>query len=197
MNEPLPLIEMLPWGMILAGIMLLGQVFLFGMKIDIIERRPVAKRNINGSVIMVGLLLALLTFTLFIVAMFAVFGEKSDNPLEKIGPVGSIAIWIVLFFGSWTFWALQFYRMYSDSNPKKSMNAMVTTLMAGSVLELLVAIPSHIIMRNRGDCCAPAFSFMGILLGVSVALFAFGPGLVFLYLKRMDKKKPNPGVLDE
>jgi hypothetical protein len=61
-------------------------------------------------------------------------------------------------------------------------------LLRGSILELLIAVPSHIVARRRGDCCAPLLSFWGIATGVTVMLLAFGPGVFFLLVERVRRK---------
>jgi len=58
-------------------------------------------------------------------------------------------------------------------------------------LELLVAVPSHVIVRRRDDCCAPMGTFWGITTGISVMLLCFGPGVFFLFVERFQKLKPR------
>jgi len=62
-------------------------------------------------------------------------------------------------------------------------------LLRGSILELLVAVPSHIIVRQRNECCAPIVTFWGIVTGISVMLLSFGPGVLFLFAARVRRKK--------
>ena len=62
-------------------------------------------------------------------------------------------------------------------------------LLKGSILEMVVAVPSHIIARQRGDCCAPGMTLIGLATGLSVALMAFGPGVFLLFAKRIKDKK--------
>ena len=64
-------------------------------------------------------------------------------------------------------------------------------LMRGSVLQLLVAVPSHVMVRDRGDCCAPLGAFWGITTGLSVMLFCFGPGVFFLFADRFSRLRPK------
>ena len=71
-------------------------------------------------------------------------------------------------------------------------------LLRGSILELLIAVPSHIIVRRRGDCCAPAGTFWGIATGISIMLLCFGPGVFFLFVarfKRLQLKSPDADKL--
>ena len=75
--------------------------------------------------------------------------------------------------------------------PKSFTSRLTRWLLQGSIVELLVAVPSHIIVRRRGDCCAPGFTFFGIATGVVIMALAFGPGLFFLFRKRFEKMKPK------
>ena len=68
---------------------------------------------------------------------------------------------------------------------------MVKWLMRGSILELLVAVPSHIIVRHKNVCCAHMATAAGIAAGLAVMFFAFGPGLYYLYMERINRKKPD------
>lgn len=98
---------------------------------------------------------------------------------------------ILLFFGlSWLIWSILFYRFYRDVEPGIVTRRLTAWLLRGSILELLIAVPSHIIVRRRGDCCAPGVTFLGIATGVVIMALAFGPGLFFLFCKRFEKMKP-------
>ena len=63
-------------------------------------------------------------------------------------------------------------------------------LIAGSVLELLVAVPSHIIVRRRDECCAGLLTGTGICLGVVITLVSFGPSVLLLYYRRFKQISP-------
>ena len=61
----------------------------------------------------------------------------------------------------------------------------------GSVLELLIAVPAHIVMRRRHDCSAPAVNGYGIAAGISIMLLSFGPSVLLLFKKRMEAYAPK------
>jgi hypothetical protein len=60
------------------------------------------------------------------------------------------------------------------------------------VLELLVAVPSYLIVRQRHECSAPVFTAFGMATGVAILLMSLGPGVLFLYRARMRRLSPRP-----
>jgi hypothetical protein len=91
----------------------------------------------------------------------------------------------------WLLWGLIFYR-YKAGMPDK-IEKMTRWLIKGSILELLIVVPCHVIVRQRGDCCAPGITAFGIATGIAVMLLAFGPSVLFLYQKRLGEyRRPDP-----
>lgn len=183
-------LEFLPFALIVAFVLLIVQIFLFSIKVDMFDKRPVPKRKITVTSILVAMLMAIMTFTAYVVLFAVMFGEGAP----RLSP-GSENFYIfflfMLFFGSWFFWAWGFLKLYKNKDENNFMSKLLARVIAGSVMELIIAIPSHIIFRQRDDCCAPIFSYFGIVMGTTVLLLAFGPGIVFLYLKRMADKRPK------
>ena len=64
-------------------------------------------------------------------------------------------------------------------------------LFRGSVLELFVAVPTHVVARVRDYCCAGTWTFIGIATGLAVMLFAFGPAVFFLFVARWKRLHPE------
>jgi hypothetical protein len=94
-----------------------------------------------------------------------------------------------LLLGMWLAWAVLFYRRYSPDTPGSVTEAITRWLLAGSILEILVAIPSHILSRHRDECCAPGFTLLGLITGISLAVMAFGPGIFLLLAARVKEKR--------
>jgi hypothetical protein len=44
-------------------------------------------------------------------------------------------------------------------------------------------VPSHVIVRRRDDCCAPAGTFWEIAMGISMMLFCSASGVFFLFVE--------------
>src|SRR5207244_5274886 len=92
----------------------------------------------------------------------------------------------------WSVWGWLFFRSARADDPNVLTKRATRWLLRGSILELLVAIPSHIVVRNRHDCCAPMGTFWGITTGLAVMLLCFGPGVFFLFAERIQRSRPKP-----
>ena len=83
------------------------------------------------------------------------------------------------------------------TNADSLLKRVTRWLLRGSILELLIAVPSHVIVRRRDDCCAPAGTFWGIATGISIMLLCFGPGVFFLFVERFNRLKPKDTNTDK
>ena len=91
----------------------------------------------------------------------------------------------------WLVWGIVFYKSFSSEDPNSFTSSLTRWLLGGSILELLVVIPSHIISRHIDECCAPPFTLLGIATGLAVALMSFGQGVLFLFAQRIRAKNGN------
>jgi hypothetical protein len=104
-----------------------------------------------------------------------------------------VAVWglLAVWLGAWLFWALLLWR--KGERLLDPAGPAYRWLVAGSVLELLIALPAHIIVRQRGDCCAPMVTAAGLAMGLATLLVALGPGALFLYRARMRRLSASEG----
>lgn len=172
------------WGGI--GALILAQAALLTLPVSLRSGRPVKKMPVMVTFIaaafMTGLLFSGLVFTII---------EVVNNDLFSRAEL----IFCAAFISGWLLWAWVFWRWSKKNGPEELLSKIRQFLFRGSVLELLVAVPCHIYARQRTDCCAGFGTFVGIIFGVAVMLFSFGPGVYFLYAKRMKElrrqEKPN------
>jgi hypothetical protein len=164
-------------------ILVLIQVVLLLIPVSAVQARPVAKRTVVSSAAIGAFPLAVLLtcFVWFILLM--IFGEETAMA-EWLG-WGNLS----LLFCLWVFWGVLFYRRFSPESPGSLTEAITRWLLAGSILEILVAIPSHILSRHRDECCAPGFTLFGLVTGISLAVMAFGPGVFLLLAARVKEKR--------
>ncbi len=109
---------------------------------------------------------------------------------DRVACVLLLAIW-----GAWLWLFRGFYRAFkADGDPGRFMGRLSKSLLSGSIVELLVAVGSHILVRRRGDCCSPVFTLFAMAAGAAVMLLSFGPGLFYLFAarrRRMTSSSPG------
>ncbi len=188
---------------VFLAIMVVCQAALLGIPVKVASKRPVTKKPVIFSVVASSFLAAFLIFGIVAAVgesvskepdipaglEFLFFGGNVTNPfLEKAVGWSAMAGFLII----WSIWGLVFYRRSRGLEPKTFIERQCRFLFAGSVLELLVAVPTHILARSRDYCCAGFSTFIGIALGISVMLLSFGPGVFFLYLERWKRLHPGP-----
>lgn len=70
----------------------------------------------------------------------------------------------------------------------------LSALFRGSLLELLVAIPSHVIVSRRPGCFVGMFTGLGVSSGITVMLWAFGPGIILLFLRNKHRRESRQKI---
>jgi hypothetical protein len=176
-----------------AAILVVGQALLLLVSVDTSFRRVQPRRHIGVAIATVTLMVGLLSgmMTLSIVAV--IFGDEMfpDSDLVFV-----IEFFVPIAF-FWAVWALVFRRYKVGDSTR--LERLVNWLIKGSILELLIVVPCHVIVRNRDDCSAPGVTAYGIATGIAVMLLAFGPSVLFLYQKRLAQygSRNSDGSSDE
>jgi hypothetical protein len=192
----------------LIGVMAFCQAMLLVVPVAISERRLKPRRGLLLPVMVTGFLAANLTFAGFLSGLCVLFRDKGLEFIAVFGEIGwpsqareravdllhdAVGTTPPIDFGCgaiqiigvcWLLWAMILYVATRRDSPEARISRATRWLLRGSILELLVAVPSHIIVRNRHDCCAPIGTFWGIATGFSIMLLCFGPGVFFLFLAR-------------
>lgn len=176
------------WGYWLwIGVSAAGQILLLAVPVALGERRPRSRRHLLVPVITAAFLFALVCVSAISALAAGIWGDKCDFIFGIFGDSDNRALLAVaLYIGvAWTVWAVVFHQFLNSAYPETLIPRLLRWLLRGSILELLVAVPSHVITRQRHDCCAPAVTFWGIATGLTVMLLSFGPGVFFLFVKRV------------
>jgi hypothetical protein len=171
--------EPLIWAWI--GVLLLGQAVLLFVPVRMTQRRLRPQRSLLIPIIATIFFLWLLAALALLCLYFAIFGEKYDPGL---GPSQAWTLVVSATILFWFFWLFAFTQLRDSHAPIPFIAALMRRLFAGSVLEFLVAVPAHIIVRRRDECCSPAFTAFGIYIGIAVMLMSFGPAVFILYARR-------------
>ena len=168
-----------------AGVMVLAQAALLVVPVRIANRRPVARRSLLWPVVTTGLMMGgLATGAMYSLYEFAMRDKAWEGWFWLAGLGSGVVIWVV--------WAVLFYRAGAGANPSDVISRQCRLLLRGSILELLIAVPTHLVARSRNYCCAGAMTFIGLTLGISVMLFSYGPAVFFLYVERWRRLHPEP-----
>jgi len=157
-------------------LLIASEAILVFLSVDTSARRPARRSHIAVTATAAAIACGLLLHAGIAAVDAAAYGD-TPSWLASVGP------WI--FLGVWAFWGGMFYRYARRTSI--TIDRVVLWLLRGSVLELLVAIPCHMIARRRQDCCATVFTAYGIATGTAVMLMAFGPGVLFLYQRRLER----------
>jgi hypothetical protein len=166
------------WMLLVVAVVLLAQLLMLIFPVRMYSDNPAPQRSIWAPVITTGILLCILLFGLAGSIYAAIAGDKDHSVVYYIG----ILVFVV---GSWVIWAVVFYCFGRANDLPAFAQRLSRWLVKGSIAELLVAVPCHIIVRHRGDCCAPGITFFGIAAGLVVMAVAFGPAVLLLVNARM------------
>ena len=198
----------LNWGYWLwLAVLVAGQALLLLLPLRIADRRLPARRPLKIPVLVTAFFLANLLLAGAVSLLCALFRDdvrviftfadrltnlfrQTPGPQSTTG--GDFISFLLLLACFWIFWAFFFRRATRADDPAALLQRSLRGLLRGSILELLIAVPSHVLVRRRDDCCAPAGTFWGIATGISVMLLCFGPGIFFLFVARCRKLKPRP-----
>lgn len=164
-----------PW--VCIGILIGGQTALLLVSVDTSWKRLKPRQHIGVSIATVALLSGILIFAAVSSLFAAVYGDGPSNGYQ----------FLMWWFGLWLLWGVVFFLYVGRLS--QWVNRAAGWLIKGSVLELLIAVSCHVIVRHREDCCAPALTSFGIAAGIAIMLLSFGPSVLFLYKKRMQQYK--------
>jgi len=172
------------------AVLVLGQMLLLFLSVDTSFRRIQQRRHIGVSIATVALMTGLLTGIAIWSLIVVIGGDDTAKDVWGIAFLSAVA-----FF--WFSWGLVFHRFKTGGS--EYLDRLIGWLIKGSILELLIVVPCHVIVRQRGDCSAPMVTGFGISTGIAVMLLAFGPSVLYLYQKRLAtyKSTPTGGSNDE
>ena len=165
------------WLITWLALLVVSQVSLFLLSVDRKRRRMPPQRRLAVAIVTMTLATGLLTLGAFAALIAAIWGD--DIPDTNFW----VFVWV------WPLLAIIFY-VYRAGLSKR-LDALLDWLITGSVVELLIAVPCHVIVRQRDTCCAQGISAIGLSTGIAVMLMTLGPGVWFLYQKKLDKYEPR------
>ena len=166
------------------AVMCASQLALLAVPVRVASLRPMSQGPVWRTILAGGLAAG----GLAVGAFFSIY----EFAMRSLGD-GNWAGWTAIEAGllAWCAWALIFSRLSRRLEPRDFVTRQCRWLFRGSVLELLIAVPTHIVARYRDYCCAGFMTFIGLTMGMSVMLFAYGPAVFFLFADRWKRLHPD------
>lgn len=90
----------------------------------------------------------------------------------------------------WAGWTVAFAVYWRDMDHHTAIARTMRFLVAGSVLEMLVAAPVHALVYSRDECYCARGSYTGLVFGGTAIVWLFGPGVYLLWLREKQRRAP-------
>ena len=168
-----------------VAVMVISQFALLTVQVRVASRRPTSHGSLVPPLLAAGLMIGGLVMG----AISAIYEVAAHDELKQ----GETALWTAAAIGAatWAAWTVVFWRGSRNTNPTGVVSRQCKLLLRGSILELLIAIPTHIVARSRDYCCAGFMTFIGLTMGAAVMLFSFGPAVFVLFADRWQRLQPK------
>jgi hypothetical protein len=165
---------------VIIFLMVICEWVLLMIPVKLSAKKPVKQRSIILTTVLAGILMTILLVSLIYSVTELIIGHE----VNKLNYTPLLVI-----LGIWIFWSVVFIVKGKTLGIENSYNKQMKILKGTSILTVIIAIPSHIIVRSRDYCCAGMFTALGLICGFSVMLLSFGPGIIILYADKIKKKR--------
>ncbi len=155
------------------------------------QERVRPRRGLGLVIVVTALFAAILLYATYLSVSFTFLGDETFEVWEDFfGEDWTVftALLLGLFF-LWGFWAWVFYQLTQNREADEARASVLKWLFRGSMAELLVAVPCHIWVRNKEECCAPYGTALGLAAGLAVMFASFGPGVIILFRDKIRQKR--------
>jgi len=147
-----------------------------------LPRRAALAAGFLGMLLAMGFIAALLEIPDWWISLTT---ETGLNSRQHFG-----VVWILMGL-LWVFWTFVFYHYFRGMERYSAMARLFRWLIAGTVLELLIAGPAHaLIVYYRGDdCYCERGTWTGVAFGCTAAFWLFGPGAALLMMREIRRRQ--------
>lgn len=139
--------------------------------------RPIRKRRLWMPVLVSSIMFAAL-----VAGMILAFWEFFKLDQHTSGDFMTFAFWGLLG-ASWIGWGVLIFIYARNWQRYRVLVRLSNALFAGSLLELIATVPAHLFVIRRPGCLVGIGTMLGIIAGVNVMLFSFGPMIAVLFLR--------------
>ena len=102
--------------------------------------------------------------------------------------LGQVVLWGTLG-ASWLVWGVVLFVYTRRLQRYQAIFRLAQLVFIGSLAELLAAVPAHIFVTKRGGCFAGVITGLGILAGLFVMAWSFGPAIFLLFLHEAQRRE--------
>ena len=109
--------------------------------------------------------------------------------ISPVGDSGDVGKWVFFLIPVilWCLWSAIFWFYWRRSDYYTWVGRVIRGLIAGSVLELFVAVPIY--ATRQEECYCARGSYAGLVFGTTILLWAFGPGVFLLFVKEKHRRE--------
>ena len=108
--------------------------------------------------------------------------------LYDFGTAGIVGIWIAMLL-IWAGWGVVFFIYWRGGDRCTQLTKMIRGIIAGSILEMLIATGVFALNPRNEECYCARGSYTGLIFGGTALLWAFGPGVILLYMRERDRRQ--------
>lgn len=170
---------------LVLGLLMLAQWAFLRPGPHLAARLALTGRPLRGSILAAGFMAMLLTVGFG--ALLLEILDQWESPVFSEPPTrGSVSILFGVYVGmglGWLAWTIVFYIYWRQGDRYTQLGKMIRGLVAGSLLETLVAVPVHIWAVRQRECYCDRGTYTTLVFSGTVLLWAFGPGIVLLYMR--------------
>ena len=91
--------------------------------------------------------------------------------------------------GCWIYWGILLYVYTRRLYRYQAIFRLSKLVFAGSLAELLAATPAHIIVSRRTGCFVGLATGIGVVAGLYVMIWSFGPAIFLLFLQEAHRRE--------
>ena len=167
-----------------AGLFLLSQALFLFPRGRLTFRTTHSGRPMRRAAVGAAFAGMLLTFGLLAAVLELLGGwERFLDPFDRREAQFPWTAWLAMLF-LWVLWAGIFHHLWRNLDHRTAVSRATRALLAGSILELFVAVPIHAwSIRKNDDCYCAKGSYTALVFVGTVLLWLFGPGVVLLVMR--------------
>ncbi len=140
--------------------------------------RPATRRRLIGPVVVAAAMM-----TILILGLIPVILELIDPTYGFRGVWWSPAVFGAVLGTNWVAWTLVFLFVTRRGAGDAVARRLISILLAGSFLEILLSIASHLFVDRSPPKFVVRQTLYGVAAGSYVMLWAFGPGVLLLLMR--------------